>query len=127
METFDKAAEVLKAMAHPERLRPLAALRDGDQCVCHLTALLRERQPYVSQQLAYLRVAGLAADDRDGLNVYYHIRAPRVFVLLDMLSAVVGKPETLREVRISARLAASRPCPHCDTKNERRKNELLHL
>lgn len=56
-DVFLGSADLLKAIAHPERLRLLAALRDGNQCVCHLTALLEKRQPYVSQQLAYLREA----------------------------------------------------------------------
>jgi ArsR family transcriptional regulator len=113
MDAYQQSAELLKAMAHPERLRLLAALRDGAQCVCHLTALLEQRQPYVSQQLAYLRDAGLVADYREGLNVYYRIREPRVFALLDTASEIIGHSNAFREVRISPRLLAECPCPRC--------------
>lgn len=83
MNSFRDMSELLKAIAHPERVRLLLALRAGPECVCHLTALLKQRQPYVSQQMAYLREAGLVGDYKEGTRVYYHIRDPRVFALLD--------------------------------------------
>lgn len=113
MDACQQSAELLKALAHPERVRLLAALRDGPQCVCHLTALLKQRQPYVSQQLAYLRDAGLVADYRDGPRVYYRIRDPRVFALLDTAGEIIGHSNAFRDVRISPRLIAQCPCPRC--------------
>ncbi len=97
-----QSVELLKALAHPERLRLLAALYGGEECVCHLTALLAQRQPYVSQQLAYLRDAGILQDRREGLRVYYHIADPRVMGLLDAL----GEPTTHKKITACA-------CPHC--------------
>jgi ArsR family transcriptional regulator len=113
MDEYQQSADLLKAIAHPERLRLLAALRDGAQCVCHLTALLGQRQPYVSQQLAYLRDAGLVADYREGLNVHYRIRDPRIFVLLDRAGEIIGNADAFRELRISPRALAGCPCPRC--------------
>ncbi len=113
IDDYPEAAELLKTIAHPERIHLLAALRDGPQCVCHLTALLGQRQPYVSQQLAYLREAGLVADYREGLNVYYRIREPRVFALLDTVGDIIGQPNAFRNVHISPRLLADCPCPRC--------------
>ena len=113
MDTFRQSAELLKAIAHPERLRLLIALRDGEECVCHLTALLGQRQPYVSQQLAYLREAGLISDHKEGLRVYYQILEPRVFELLDTLGAMIGKKDGLREAHAHPRTLATCPCPRC--------------
>jgi DNA-binding transcriptional ArsR family regulator len=114
-DPYTQAAALLKALAHPERVRLLAALRDGAQCVCHLTALLGERQPYVSQQLAYLRDVGLVTDYREGLNVYYRIREPRVFNLLDAAGEIIGAAEAFRGVRLSPLEEAACPCPRCTT------------
>lgn len=104
---------MLKAIAHPERIRLLAALRDDPQCVCHLTALLAQRQPYVSQQLAYLRAAGLVADYRDGPRVYYRIRDRRVFALLDTVAEIIGAAEAFRNARAHPRALAGCACPRC--------------
>ncbi len=79
MDQYQKSADLLKAIGHPERLRILVALREGEECVCHLTALLGQRQPYISQQLGYLREAGLISDHKDGLRVYYRVQDSRVF------------------------------------------------
>jgi DNA-binding transcriptional ArsR family regulator len=82
-----EAVRILRAMAHPARLRLLNALRDGEECVCHLTALLNQRQAYVSQQLASLRAAGLISERKEGLRVYYRIRDPRTHSILRSISA----------------------------------------
>jgi ArsR family transcriptional regulator len=106
--SLEQTAEWLKAMAHPERLRLLGVLRAGEQCVCHLTAVLGQRQPYVSQQLAYLRDAGILADRKAGLRVYYHIADVRVLPLLDAL-----------DVHDENELARACDCPRCQEKTEK--------
>jgi DNA-binding transcriptional ArsR family regulator len=120
MNTSRDVSELLKAIAHPERVRLLLALRAGPECVCHLTALLKQRQPYVSQQMAYLREAGLVGDYKEGTRVYYHIRDPRVFALLDTVGAMVGVPEIVVPSPASRDTVADCPCPRCATALERR-------
>ena len=99
--------QVLKVLGHPVRLQILSALAEGEECVCHLTAMLGLRQAYVSQQLAILRRAGLVLDRRDGLNIYYRISDPRVRELLGLLENVVEIPKEVR------RRIAGCPCPKC--------------
>jgi DNA-binding transcriptional ArsR family regulator len=77
MDAFRQSAALLKVMAHPERLRLLAALREGEACVCHLTARLGQRQPYVSQQRSYWRDAGLSRDRQEGLRERHAKRVRR--------------------------------------------------
>ncbi len=113
MDQYQQSTELLKAIAHPERLRILVALREGEECVCHLTALLGQRQPYISQQLGYLREAGLISDHKDGLRVYYRIQDPRVFQLLDTVGEMIGEKQGLREGRASRRALSDCPCPRC--------------
>lgn len=104
--------KILKALAHPARLRLLNALRDDEECVCHLTALLHQRQAYVSQQLIFLRRAGLVEDRRDGSRVYYRAKDPRVFDMLDTLNALTG----VKGVAEGTKKIAACPCPKCDSK-----------
>lgn len=74
MNGYEELAQLHKVLSHPVRLRILEILSDGEACVCHLTAILDKRQPYVSQQLAVLRKAGLVAERRDGTLVYYRLK-----------------------------------------------------
>lgn len=105
----------LKLLAHPERLRVLDVLRREPECVCHLEALLGKPQPYVSQQLRLLREAGIIADEKDGLNVYYRLVDGEVAAWLDaVLGPVQGvHPEMERHKRVIAC-----PCPKCEADEE---------
>ncbi len=114
MNAYQTQTQLFKALAHPERLRLLNALRAQEECVCHLTALLRKRQAYVSQQLMALRNAGLIADRKEGLRVYYHIQDPRVLTLLDEVNALTNAQESLEQ---HVTLAAC-TCPKCDVRGE---------
>ena len=69
-------ARLLKALADPTRLRVVAALAQGELCVCHLEAVLELPQPTVSRQLAILRAAGIVADRREGTWVHYRLVPP---------------------------------------------------
>jgi DNA-binding transcriptional ArsR family regulator len=78
VDLYDQHAELLKALAHPVRLRILEILAQEESCVCHLTAVLKQRQPYVSQHLMLLREVGLVVDRKEGTIVYYCLTNKRV-------------------------------------------------
>ena len=84
-------AEILNALSHPARLEILELLRDGKSCVCHIQAMLDQRQAYISQQLNILRQAGLITSRKEGLRVYYKISQPDLFVLLDQVKGILQK------------------------------------
>lgn len=115
MNAFRPSAKVLKALAHPARLQILNALRDGEECVCHLTALMRQRQAYVSQQLMFLRQAGVIEDRKEGLRVYYRVKDPRVFEVLDLVNALVGIQEGITK----RQWVSACPCPKCQVHGQR--------
>jgi DNA-binding transcriptional ArsR family regulator len=79
---------VLKAMAHPSRLLVLERLVEGECCVCDLQALVGSDISTVSKHLAVMRRAGLVEDRREGLKVFYRLRAPCVLRFLDCIDAV---------------------------------------
>jgi ArsR family transcriptional regulator len=65
---------LFRALADPTRLRCLLLLHGEDElCVCELTHALGESQPKISRHLAQLREAGIVADRRQGLWVYYRL------------------------------------------------------
>ena len=65
--------DVLKALAHPVRLRLVAMLRGGDLCVCQMTAVLDLAASTVSAHLSDLKRAGLVEDRKDGRWVVHRL------------------------------------------------------
>jgi len=66
-------AEVLKAVAHPLRLRIVATLCEGEENVTALSDKLGASQAIVSQQLRILRSHGLVAASREGGYATYRL------------------------------------------------------
>lgn len=77
-------AEFFKALAHPLRIRILDELRKGEVSVNDLGSRLNVEQSNLSQQLAVLRNRNILAARKDGQNVYYSVRDPQLFELLDV-------------------------------------------
>jgi len=73
----------LEALAHPVRLRLLAALaaNPGRVCVCDLERIVPVKQPTVSHHLRILRKAGLVDSERQGLWAHYRLRREAVAAL----------------------------------------------
>ena len=85
-------AEVLKALAHPARLRIIAVLCEGEQNVNGLASRLGLPQAIVSQQLRILRMSGLVAAERQGGFCRYHLTQPRLRQLLNCLEGCHAEP-----------------------------------
>ena len=118
MNAYNLQAGLLKVLAHPARLQILDVLRDGEHCVCHLQAVLGLRQAYVSQQLMELRTLGLVTDRKEGLRVFYSVRDPSVYAILDVARGLVGRQAQKKGLALSFGLpdrAAPRACdcPKC--------------
>lgn len=77
-------AEFFKALAHPIRIHILDMLREGERNVNEMKDMLNIEAANVSQQLAVLRNKNLVTARREGNNVYYTIRDPAIFELLDI-------------------------------------------
>ena len=123
MEEYETQAKLFKALMHPARLAILDILRDGEECVCHMEAILGYRQAYISQHLMVLREAQLVVDRRDGWNIFYRTTQPEIYTVLDAARQLIGMPV---EVQIAA--PASCPCSHCQKTSEAiRINEEVSL
>ena len=90
-------AQMLKAMAHPFRIRLLEVLSADDECVCHLVSLFDKPQPYISQQLAALKEARLVQDRRVAQRVFYRVADPRIVELLTDVRLLAGGSGQLSE------------------------------
>ena len=81
-------AELFKALGHPVRLRILETLRAGEQTVGDLHRALTLEPSSVSQQLAILRAHQLVDARKDGTSVWYSVRDPLIFDILDYARAI---------------------------------------
>ncbi len=72
----ERLAEVLKAVAHPLRLRIVALLSRGERHVNGLAEALDAPQAIVSQQLRILRAQGLVEATRADGFARYRLREP---------------------------------------------------
>jgi DNA-binding transcriptional ArsR family regulator len=70
---LDHLVQVHKAIAHPVRLRLLAALRTGPLCVCQMTVVVKLAASTVSEHLSELRKAGLITIRKEGRWVEYRL------------------------------------------------------
>lgn len=70
---FERAAEVLKTVAHPVRLRIVELLEHRERSVTELKELLGLTQPLTSQHLTQMRTRGVLGTRREGSQVYYSI------------------------------------------------------
>ena len=71
-------AELLKALAHPIRLRIIAILCEGENHVNGLADRLQCRQAIVSQQLRILRMRRMVRVTRRNGYAYYELAEPRL-------------------------------------------------
>ena len=63
-ERIERAAEVLKTVAHPLRLRIVELLESGEKSVTELKELLGVTQPLTSQHLSQMRMRGVLGSRR---------------------------------------------------------------
>jgi DNA-binding transcriptional ArsR family regulator len=77
-------ADLFKALAHPMRIAILELLRDGELSVSDLQRRLAAEPSTVSQQLAVLRMKGIAESRKDGNMVYYRLKDRGIVRLLEV-------------------------------------------
>lgn len=70
---MDKIVKIAKALSDPHRVRALAALREGELCLCHLIELFGQVPSTVSKHMSVLRDAGLVSSERRGKWTFYSL------------------------------------------------------
>lgn len=91
--------EVFKALGHPARVTIVKALADQERCVCELVEAVGLGWSSVSRHLSVLRDAGVVADDKRGLQVYYRLSLPCVGRFIACLESPSDFPDLFSENR----------------------------
>lgn len=73
LKMFEKKAEKLKALAHPQRLCIVNGLIEGGCNVTKIQECMNLPQSTVSQHLAKLKAAGIIDGERNGLEICYRV------------------------------------------------------
>ena len=114
MSKYQAEAKIFKVLMHPARLAILQLLRNGEECVCHMEAVLGYRQSYISQNLAVMKEVGLVEGRKHGWNSYYRVVKPKVFEIIDLALAITGKEsKTIKRNQGEIKSNAICACPKC--------------
>lgn len=103
-------AALLGVLSHPQRVRIVAELRDGECDVTSLQDKLGISHSGVSQHLMILRASRITYERREGRRVYYRLRHPGMASwLLEATEFIEQESETqkLRKAIRKARRAWS--------------------
>ena len=79
---LDDIAGLLKAIAHPIRLKILCLLQEEELTVGDMLAAIQTTNGNISQHLAILRNQGIIASRKDASYIYNCIADPRVLELI---------------------------------------------
>jgi DNA-binding transcriptional ArsR family regulator len=85
VEKASRIADVLKAVAHPLRLRIVATLCRGEENVSGLAERLGAPQSIISQQLRILRLHDLVAVTRQDGFAVYRLAEPQLRTLVNCM------------------------------------------
>ena len=87
---YETRAKVLKALAHPARLKLVDVLSEHDEvCVCDLTEAIGSDMSTVSRHLAQLKNAGIVESQKQGQMVFYRLRVKCLTSLFNCIESVV--------------------------------------
>ena len=84
-------AEIFQALAHPTRIAILDLLREGALTVGTFAERLELEQANLSQHLAVLRARQIVQTRRSGNQVFYSVRDPLIWKVLELMSRYFQK------------------------------------
>lgn len=91
-EALQKAAECLKTIAHPHRLRMLQLLLESRYTVGELADACEITSPMASEHLRLMQRCGFLEAKKEGRFVYYHVVEPHLENLIACVEGRFGKP-----------------------------------
>jgi ArsR family transcriptional regulator len=84
-EKAQRAADILKTVAHPTRLRIAELLQTREMTVGEIQECLGSSQSMTSQQLSLMKARGILKSRKAGKSVYYGVDSPEVIQVLHCL------------------------------------------
>lgn len=91
LESLEEAAECLKTLAHPHRLRIVQMLLRGRYTVGELAEACGIPSHMASEHLRLMQRCGFLVNEKDGRRAYYRIAEPHLAQIMDCVEARFGK------------------------------------
>ncbi len=92
-ETLEKAANMLKAMAHPVRILIIDLLENGKKLtVTEIHKQLGIEQSVASHHLVILKDKGILTSKREGKNIFYFLRNKALKSILERVEECCKEP-----------------------------------
>lgn len=88
-EIYEARARIIKALAHPARLLIVDELAKQPLCVCDIRDRVGSDLSTVSKHLSVLKNAGVVADEKRGVQVFYSLRCPCVTAFFTCAESVL--------------------------------------
>ncbi len=96
-------AEIFKILAHPDRIRLIEEMKDGEKDVNTLAELLDLPGPRVSQHLALMRAHRIIEEERDGRHRRYHLVQPEIAQwIIDGMAFLENRSHVIPKSKINA-------------------------
>ena len=96
LECFGQAAECLKTLAHPHRLRIVQMLLGGRYTVGELAEACGIPSHMASEHLRLMQRCGFLSMEKDGRCVYYAIAEPHLASIMACIEARFGGQKAAR-------------------------------
>lgn len=80
-----RAADIIKLLGHPERLKIVEALESGELSVSAICEICDLEQAICSQHLSRLRRQKVVTARKEGLTVRYRVVEPKVHHILECI------------------------------------------
>jgi DNA-binding transcriptional ArsR family regulator len=90
LESLSQAAECLKVLAHPHRLRMVQMLLRGQYNVGELAESCDLTTPMASEHLRLMQRCGFLSSTKEGRHVYYTVTEPHLSDIMKCIESRFG-------------------------------------
>ena len=90
LDALADAAECLRTIAHPHRLRMVQMMLHGKYTVGELAEACEIRSHMASEHLRLMKHCGLLASERDGRRTYYQVAEPHLASIMSCIEQRFG-------------------------------------
>lgn len=97
LEGLENAAECLRTLAHPHRLRMVQMMLLGRYTVGELADACGIQSHMASEHLRLMKHCGLLGSEREGRKTYYQVAEPHLASIMQCVEARFGNRKDLLE------------------------------
>lgn len=90
MESLERAAECLRTLGHPHRLRMLEMMLEGRYTVGELANACQIPSHMASEHLRLMQRCGFLSSEREGRRIFYQVAEPHLAEIMSCVESRFG-------------------------------------